>query len=319
MSDRPPHASEPSGAIVWKRPALVLALVGTLVSCGGKKELATPESKDPVIFRVGSLEVLESDLAQHLKEYHAGRNDSTVREEALRQLIERAQLVQSALAANMDRDPSVRAEFARLLASRYKEKALVPKLKALESPIPEQRLRELYLANESRYRTHEKRQVAVLWLDAGKDAERAEKYQAKLAAARDWYFKSGDLEKHPDQGFAVLSVDYSEHPSSRYKGGIVGWLEREGGMDPWTKAVAEILYTLKTPGEVSGVVTRDEGVFLVRYMAQAPALQRPFESVSDEIQKAEANRLKQQAEIDFKESLATLHPVEKLAPAAASK
>jgi hypothetical protein len=107
----------------------------------------------------------------------------------------------------------------------------------------------------------------VLWLNPNGDPARGKQYEEKLTAAREWFFKSGELKDHPAEGFSVLSVDHSEHAASRYKGGVVGWLEREGGMDAWSKAVAEIAFSLKEPGEVSAVTARPEGVFLVRYMA----------------------------------------------------
>jgi len=96
----------------------------------------------------------------------------------------------------------------------------------------------------------------------------------------------------------------------------VGWLEREGGMDSWTKAVADIAFSLEKPGDVSPVIAREEGVFLVRYMALNPAVLRPFESVSDELEKAEISRMRQQAEAEFMEALAEKYPVQELAPAA---
>lgn len=292
---------------------MTLTMVIGLSSCGPKKaEVAveTSPQTDPALFKVGSITVSESDLTHHLKEQEAGRTDEATRKKALTELTGRAQLVQASLDANLDRDPVVRAEIARILVNRFKEQRLVPKLKSISAPLPEARLRELYQANESRFRSNEKRQIAVLWLNGGKDQNRIQQYEQKLGAARDWYFKNSELDKHPEQGFSMLSVDYSEHHATRYQGGVVGWLERGGGMDSWTKAVAEIAFSLEKPGDVSAVVVRDEGVFLVRYMALSPALLRPFEAVSDELEKAEISRMRQQAETEFMQTLAEKYPVQ---------
>jgi hypothetical protein len=199
---------------------------------------------------------------------------------------------------------------ARVLASRLKQQSLTPRLKEMATAIPESRLRELYTAGEARFRSNEKRQLAVLWLNPNQDPERTKQYEEKLASAREWFFKNGDLKEHPDQGFSVLSVDHSEHAASRYKGGVVGWFERAGGMDAWSKAVAEIVFSLKEPGEVSAVTTRPEGVFLVRYMAQKPAVLRPFESVAGELERAERQRLRAAAEAEFDNTIKTQHPVQ---------
>ena len=108
----------------------------------------------------------------------------------------------------------------------------------------------------------------------------------------------------------MLSVDHTEHPASRYKGGVVGWLEREGYTDAWTKAVAEIGFSLTEPGEVSAVISRNEGVFLVRYMALKPAVLRPFETVAGELERTERQRLRAAAEAEFAAAIKAKHPVQ---------
>lgn len=317
-----PLMAPPRNAVVM-RQTLVLPLLLMVASCSPKQ--AEPKPPGPVqpqqdaILRVGSIVISQADLEQQLKETHAGRKDEATRKLALEELANRAQLVQAALDAKLDQEPVIRAEFARILANKFKEQSLVPKLKALSTSVSESRLREIYKANQSIYQSHEQRQVAVLWLDPGKDPQRAKQYQEKLATARDWFFKSSDLEKEPDKGFAELGVDYSEHQASRFKGGIVGWLERQGGMDSWTKAVAEIAFSLTKPGEVSEVKVRPEGIFLVRYMALKPASLRSFESVASELERMERSRLKQQAETDFTKEMAAKYPVQQLTPGTTSK
>ncbi|TDU70689.1 parvulin-like peptidyl-prolyl cis-trans isomerase protein [Prosthecobacter fusiformis] len=319
MSSRSPFLF---GGLLDKHAVFILMLLIGMSSCSPQKTEVTggsPDLADPAIIQVGSIRVSESDLAQYLKEQEAGRTDEETKKRGIKELASRAQLVQAALDANLDRDPIVRAEFARILANRLKEQQLFPKLKSIAAPLPETRLRELYKADESRFRSNEKRQAAVLWLNPGKDENRVKQYEQKLVAARDWYFKSSDLAQHPEQGFSMLGVDHSEHQSSRYNGGVLGWLEREGGMDDWTKAVADIVFSLDKPGDVSEVIVRNEGVFLVRYMALNPAFLRPFESVSEELEKAEINRMRQQATKDFMDSLAKEYPVQNLLPPSAGK
>jgi len=290
-----------------------LALLTLVAACnrnGPDHKVMTAAHDEGALFRVGSITVYESDLKRELEERHAAPNDKEAKTKALDELVTRAQFAEAALAAKLDRDPAVRAQMAHALAARYKEQNLLPRLKELSAPIPESRLRELYHAAEGRFRSGEKRQVAVLWLNPNGDPERTRQYQEKLTAAREWFSNHGDLKDHPDQGFSVLSVDYSEHAASRYKGGIVGWLEREGGMDAWSKAVAEIVFSLKEPGEVSAVITRSEGVFLVRYMALKPAVLRPFEAVSDELERAERQRLRAAAEAEFESGIKTNYSVQ---------
>ena len=295
-------------------PAM-LALALGMASCTKKPAPASaaPAAADGQLLRVGSIVVTQADLEQQLKDQHSGSKDAAVRKQALEQLVSLAQLAQAALDEGLDRDPLVRAEIARVLGSRLKEKVLFPRISDLKAPVAEARLRELYTAGEARFRSNEKRQAAVLWLNPSGDPQRQRQYQEKLTAARDWFSKDNSIKDHPELGFSVLGADYSEHQASRYKGGVIGWLERDGHQDPWTKAVAEMAYSLKEPGEVSEVITRPEGVFLIRYMAQAPAVLRPFESVRGELEQLEHSRLRDALEASFKNSLEAKHPPQWLA------
>lgn len=300
------------------RPVL-LVLFAVVSACSPKhQDEAKPAAAShgpEAILSVGSIPVDQADLDYQLKESHGSRNDEETRRQALAELASRAQFAQAAVDADLLRDPMVRAEFARILANRLKEKNLFPQVKAAAaSPVPESRLRELYAAGESRFRSDEKRQVAVLWLKPNGDPAREKQYIEKLTAARDWFFKNGDLKDHPDQGFSVLGVDYSEHQASRYQGGVIGWLESGGGMDDWSKAVARIVFSLTDPGEVSAVTATPEGVFLVRYMALKPALLRPIEAVTDELRQSEQQRLRKAAETDFNSAIAAKYPVRWLKP-----
>ena len=267
------------------------------------------------LFSVGSVTVLQSDLDHQIRESHGGRTDDATRKEALAQLADRARLIQAALDEQLLDDPFVRAEFARILAARFKEQKLFPRLKEIaDTEIPESRLRELYTANLSRYQSNEMRQVAVLWLNPGKDPQREKQYIAKLSAAREWFSQNEDLVNNPEMGFSTLAVDHSEHQASRYHNGIVGWVEEGSGPDSWTKAVSEIAFSLPQPGAVSDVVANLDGVFLVRYVSARPAVTRPFESVSGELVRDEKERLRQSAETEFKTALDGKYPIQSHSP-----
>lgn len=297
------------------RPVL-LVMCAVIAACGpkhrdeAKPAAATTADASGALLSVGSITVSQADLDYQLKDSHGGRNDEETRRVALGELASRAQLAQAALDAGLRDDPMVRAELARVLANRLKEKNLLPQLEAAAAAPPsEARLRELYAAEESRFRSNEMRQVAVLWLNPNGNPEREKQYVAKLTAAREWFFANGDLKDRPEQGFSTLGVDYSEHQASRYKSGIVGWMESGGGMDAWTKAVAGIAFSLPAPGAVSAVVTRPEGVFLVRHMAARPAVLRPFEAVAEELSRTEQQRVRKAAESRFHSAIAEKYPV----------
>jgi hypothetical protein len=295
---------------MFPRTIAVLFCVLVLASCG-KREVAdtTPAKEADELLRVGSVVIYASDLDYQLKEKHDGRDDPATRELALAELAERARFSQAALDANLGDDPVVRAEFARLLASRHRETVLSPKIKqAIAAPVAEARLREIYQAQSARFFADAKRQAAVLWLKPGPDPARAAMYTEKLTKAREWFYGESDLVDHPDKGFSVLAVDHSEHAATRFKGGVWGWIEAQGGATDFDRAIAEIAFSIAEVGEVSPVIPRPEGIFLVRLMAVKPAVQRSFESVRAELERAEQSRLRKQLQADFIKRIEDKYP-----------
>lgn len=241
-----------------------------------------------------------SDIKYYLEE-----NPNATPEDARKELEHRAKWAQAALNAGLDKDPVVRAEFARVLASRLRETQLFPKLKeAAATPIPESRLREIYEEGKDRYNSAEKRQAAVLWLNPGQDPARAKAYAEKLNGAREWFVKNGIP---TEEGFAVLSIDHSEHAPSRYKGGVVGWFPQDGGTSTWEKSLVSIVYGLNEIGDVSPVIENGDGIFLVRYMGAVPSVERSFEDVSPEIEREERRRIDASIEAEFEKSIEDRH------------
>lgn len=295
-------------------PSLFILPVLLLASCEEKKEVKAPvlsaSEVDAVLLRVGDQIVRQSDLELHLKDHHDGRKDPAIQKIALEELAERAQMAQAATDGGLANDPVVRAEYARVLATRFKEKHLNQTIAdAGRQEIPEVQLREIYERNVDQYVSPEKRQVAVLWLNHNGNPERQQAYQAKLNSAREWLMSHPEVKDHPELGFSVLSVDHSEHAASRFNGGILHWLQAEGGFDAFTKAVATLAFQLQSTGQVSDVVTVREGVFLVRLMDIKPSVRRPYETVKAEIQQAETSRLRSQLQQQFKEKLTKQYPV----------
>lgn len=287
---------------------LALGVLLNVVSCQREttRQTASPSSggNDGVLLRVGSLSVTQADLDHHL-----GGNPGMSREAALASLAERASLTQAALDEGLQNDPVARDEISRILSSRLRETRLDPQLRSIANEaIPESRLREIYESRKDQFQSAEKRQVAMLWLNPGGNPERAAEYRAKLTQARDWFLADEALKGSPDQGFSVLSVDHSEHASSRFKQGIIGWLEPQGGSDPLVTAAASIAFKLEKPGDISEVVSVPEGLFVVRLMAVKAAATRPFEAVAAELEQFERRRMIQDAEAAFLSSVLSRYP-----------
>ena len=290
--------------------AAVAALVLLVVSCtpnASAPDAARTETDSEVLFTHGTVTVTQADLEYYLAEEYPDRPGDRAEQLALDELIEQAQFTHAALAAGLDRDPIVKSEVARILYLRLKEQRLTPQLKVLAaSAISEDRLRTLYASQADRFQTDESRRVAVLWLNPGGNPQRQQAYQAKLNHARNWFFNNEDLLHHPERGFGALSVDYSQHHASRFKGGVVGWLQQSSGArSDWRGVVAGIAFGIDELGQVSEVAATDEGLFLVRLMGLKPAVKIPFESVRAQLEHEEKLSRRKRLEADFRRSIVT--------------
>jgi hypothetical protein len=135
-------------------------------------------------------------------------------------------------------------------------------------------------------------------------------YEDKMTQARDWFFNESDLAEQIDKGFSVLAVDYSEHTPTRFKEGVLGWLDANNGGSDWNRAVTKITFALKETGEVSPVTIEPEGVFLVRLMAIQPAKKQSFEEVRSSLAREEQTRLRKQLEDEFYQGIENRYSVE---------
>ncbi|MCP5517160.1 MAG: peptidyl-prolyl cis-trans isomerase [Verrucomicrobiales bacterium] len=245
----------------------------------------------------------------------------------LDQLIERSALAQAARAAGLDRDPLVIESFERLLIARFKETELEPRLRGVR--IPEEDLRAHYEAERAaKFTEPERIRVAVLWFDTRGQAPLVARYEPRLKAIRARLL-SGQEAPAPAEGFGPLAIRNSEHRSTRYKGGDLGWLEAGGG-DPWRNTVMELAAPLERAGQTSEVFAGEAGLFLVRLIERRPARVQPFENVRPAIERrllAERRRaieqefnaaIRQHARVEvFPErlaALADLEPSEAAAP-----
>jgi hypothetical protein len=150
----------------------------------------------------------------------------------------------------------------------------------------------------------------VLWLKARGDDndEKVKAAEAKLGQARESLLAKAEIMAAPETGFSVWSIDHSEHVASRFKGGLVGWFAEGDGSSPWQRVVAETVFQLEKVGAVSPVVTRAEGVFLVRWTAVQPEIQRSFETVREALEREERLRVREGVEAAYRQDLKTRYP-----------
>src|SRR5699024_9375833 len=80
--------------------------------------------------------------------------------------------------------------------------------------------------------------------------------------------------------FGAVAREYSQDQSSRYRGGVIGWIGEDAPEryrhDP---AVIETANSMFEPGTLSGVIEGAQGFYLVRLVEYQPERSRPLEEL----------------------------------------
>lgn len=137
--------------------------------------------------------------------------------------------------------------------------------------LPEERCRKDYEENLEKYRVYDEAEVEHILLSVRPAAPEAERErQRKRAEEVLQILKAG-------ADFATLARQYSEAASAR-EGGNLGWL-RLDEMAPYLKKIISSLQ----PGQLSEVVSTEQGFQIFRLRDSRQGGLRPFEQVKDEI------------------------------------
>lgn len=265
---------------------LVAAMgAATLMLNGCGKEPAS--TRVDLLAEVGGHGITEETFRYWWSKAPPSEDTPAARRALLDKLVDRALRVEKARAAGLDRDPVVVEAFESFLIARLHELQLEPALAAVE--VSEEEMRAYYESARERenspFHVPPSARVAVLWYDTRGQAPLADRYRLRLEQARAGLTSATHSGTH-ELSFGGLSITHSEHRPSRYKGGEIGWIELDSPhTDPWRNAVAQIAVTLEHPGELSPVMVRDEGVFLVRLMETVPERIRDFAEVRERIHK----------------------------------
>ncbi|MCI0541038.1 MAG: peptidyl-prolyl cis-trans isomerase, partial [Verrucomicrobiales bacterium] len=159
-----------------------------------------------------------------------------------------------------------RAYQAALIA-KLKECELEPRLRSLT--VSEEELQASDEVENRRTGRSPQMRLAILRLQINPKASPAKlkETEARLEEAR---VKAQSLPPNTI-GFGALAIDYSDDDTTRYRGGDLGWLERDSAKYHFDPAMLAAGSALKTPGETSPIIRGREALFLVRLIGQRVA------------------------------------------------
>jgi len=98
--------------------------------------------------------------------------------------------------------------------------------------------------------------------------------------------------------FGSVARRHSDDSSSRYRGGVMGWLvDHPSRSYKWEDEVVRAAFELQSPGEISPVVKAERGLYLLRLVQEVQAEIQPLDELRDGLH----NRLVMEARREEKE------------------
>jgi peptidylprolyl isomerase len=234
-----------------------------------------------------------------------GAFDAKRKEELLDSMVRSEILYAAAKSAGYENDPDVFEAIKQVMVGKYLRDNLEPKLAQLKAS--DQEAEAYYLSHQAEFGKPAMTHAALIRIAVSpkaSDEKRAELLKrAESARAEALALEPGV------PAFGSVAVKYSEDQDSRYRGGDIGWLP-VGTIDHRRDAkVSEAISGLKSPGEVSPVITAGDGYYIVKLIETKGATVRPFAEVKDGVRYQVVREKKKRLEFEFIDSLKNRMPV----------
>ena len=257
--------------------SLLLAIALLFATGCGKK--SAPSN---VLAQVGNVAITTEDFQAEVARRQANRQPLPDKQTLLEQLVARATLVQSALAAGLDKTPEVRRATEDLLIATFQEKELAPKIAAVKISAAE--ISAAYTNELARFTQPAKAQLAFIFIAA--DAKLGTNELASLAARAEAAAAAARALPADTKGFGKVAADFSDDQLTRYRGGDGGWFTAAAGFfDRWPKAIVDAGLALEKSGAVTAVLREAKGFYLVKKTDVRAATVAPFAQVQANIER----------------------------------
>jgi hypothetical protein len=276
-----------------------LAVCGLLSGCSPKVPEAASDAP-LVLARVGEAEITAKDFEWHLKSRRERSQPPVDPKVLLEELVQREILVQHALKAGLQDDPEIREKVRDVWIAHFKERELTTKLN--EVKISEDELKTAYEKEKDSLIKPERVRIAMLFVSSPSDAapEAGDEIRRRLEAAAQSSVQDADSSR---QGFGAFAVNLSEDQESRYRGGEIGWVERDRYPQRLDPVVIETGFALKEPGSTSAVVKGRQGFYVVKLLERQAAAVPPLDQVEPALRRRLTESRQDRLQSEFESSL----------------
>lgn len=218
------------------------------------------------------------------------------RESLLTFLINQEVMYSKAVDKGITKDESVMTLFKKAVIDRYLELELSPLLS--KAKVSNFDVQKYFENNKQSYERPARRRGAIIFVETSiKDSQEAlAKKKEKINEA---YAKVTEIDEKTLH-FGALSNSYSDDRSSRYQGGVIGWLINHPSRKyKWDDKVLESLFSLEKAGDVSPVLETDKGFYIVRLVATENTQEKTLANVEKGIKNSLLQKKRKQIKEEF--------------------
>ena len=235
-----------------------------------------------------------------------GRFATIKEKEALLEEMVRFEMVYvAARRAGYDHDPQILARLKQMMVNKFRQDRFRPRLTELR--VTDNELEDYYQRHQSDFATPKMVRAAVIQI---KVPDRASKEKKAQLSQRAEAARAEALKLNPStSSFGGVAVKYSDHQSTRYRGGDTGWLQTGESGYRWDKEVLKAIFSLSEIGKVSPVITTHTGYYIIKLMQIKQSAERPFAAVENRIRHLVLEHKKTRLEHEFYEELKANIPV----------
>jgi peptidyl-prolyl cis-trans isomerase C len=263
------------------RRIVVIGLCAAALACSQQKG----KKSGPAVAKGNGITITADEFKARLDEQspfiRARYTTLDRKKEFLDSLIRFEVLAREAEKQGLAKDPDVQNTLKKIMVQKLVQKNFQDPGTVADVPEPE--LQKYYDGHKDEYvRAKRVRVAAIVWNAPQGSPERAK----KVAAAQKALTKLKAEEKKNTLAFAQLVSEYSEDAATKGMAGDLQFKTQEELEKAYSKEVADAAFKLK-PGETSGVVQAQQGVYLLKYTGEQPEMNRTFDQVKAQI----ANKL----------------------------
>lgn len=200
------------------------------------------------------------------------------RDEVLETLVRRELLLAEIRRTGFDQRPDVRESWQTHLVQRFAEEQR--QQIARPDPTPEE-LVAFHRTHPERFQSPARTRVAILQVRPPANRPAAQQSQWADGLER---IRRQALSLPPDvTGFGALASEVSEHRTTRFHGGDLGWMTDVQLRACVPNEVAEAVNALSEPGPISPWIPTSQGCFLAKVLERQPAALQPLDSVLERV------------------------------------